>query len=288
MGMIEERKSMIRTWARSVTVALALVVLGAIPAMANQLNITVTTTCGCQYTITATGGGVTPNVPVTIDYSFKASVDNMVIDAAGSGTLHVNSDANGNFSLTVAGIPINIPCAGKVIDFHFVLASLNFDGVSDGFGFNPPSPAHMDCTNPPPPPVLPCPAGSFTFSYDAAGNLVIIFDQFPAPNDNSYGANAVGWGDHGHTFGNLTGSDHAGFQLKDPNGVVKLSFNIDYLSANVNALSGYSSLGPFGGDGKVLIGALTTADIAWTTSLAERTMATFGCSTRLMFSSSAA
>jgi uncharacterized repeat protein (TIGR01451 family) len=125
--------------------------------------------------------------------------------------------------------------------------------------------ASLSCTPPP----LPCPAGSFTFTVDAAGNLNIVFDQFPAPNDNSYGVNAVGWGTKGHTFSNLTGSDHAGFQLKDPNGVVKLSFNIDYLSANSNALSGYASLGPFGGDGNVLIGTLTTADIAWTTSLAK-------------------
>src|SRR4029079_15299313 len=36
---------------------------------------------------------------------------------------------------------------------------------------------------------LPCPAGSFTFSLDAGGNLNIVYDQFPAPNDNSYGAN---------------------------------------------------------------------------------------------------
>jgi uncharacterized repeat protein (TIGR01451 family) len=123
----------------------------------------------------------------------------------------------------------------------------------------------LSCTPPP----LPCPAGSFTFNVDAAGNLNIVFDQFPAPNDNSYGINAVGWGSHGHTFGNLTGSDHAGFQLKDPNGVVKLSFNIDYLSASATAPSGYESLGPFGGDGKVVIGTLTPADISYTTSLAK-------------------
>jgi hypothetical protein len=99
--------------------------------------------------------------------------------------------------------------------------------------------------------------------------LNIVFDQFPAPNDNSYGVNAVGWGSHGHTFSNLVGSDHAGFQLKDPGGVVRLSFNIDYISANASAPSGYASLGPFGGDGSILVGSLTPADIAFTTSLAN-------------------
>jgi uncharacterized repeat protein (TIGR01451 family) len=130
-------------------------------------------------------------------------------------------------------------------------------GAQDSGGFS--------CTPPP----LPCPAGSFTFSVDAGGNLNIIFDQFPAPNDNSYGVNAVGWGTKGHTFNDLVGSDHAGFQLKDPSGVIKLSFNIDYLSASSAAPSGYASLGPFGGDGTILAGTLTPSDIMWTTSLAN-------------------
>jgi uncharacterized repeat protein (TIGR01451 family) len=122
----------------------------------------------------------------------------------------------------------------------------------------------LSCTPPP----LPCPAGSFTFSVDASGNLRIVFDQFPAPNDNSYGVNAVGW-QNGHKFNDLVGSDHAGFQLRDTGGTVRLSFNIDYISANTSAPSGYASLGPFGGDGKILAGTLTPADITWTTSLAN-------------------
>jgi Domain of unknown function DUF11 len=123
----------------------------------------------------------------------------------------------------------------------------------------------VGCTPPPPPP---CPGGSFTFSSDANGNVSIIFDQFPAPNDNSYGLNAVGW-PNGHKFTDLVGSDHAGFQLRDGNGVVRLSFNIDYISADSSAPSGYRSLGPFGGDGKVLVGSLTPADISFTSSLAN-------------------
>lgn len=118
---------------------------------------------------------------------------------------------------------------------------------------------------PPPPP--PCPAGSFTFSFNAAGDLLIKYDQFPAPNDNSYGVNAVGWGTKGHTFSNLTGSDHAGFQLVDGGGVVRLSFNVDYISANTSAPSGYASLGVTGGDGQMLVG--TATGISATTSLAN-------------------
>jgi hypothetical protein len=97
----------------------------------------------------------------------------------------------------------------------------------------------------------------------------MVFDQFPAPNDNSYGVNAVGWGTKGHTFGNLTGSDKAGFQLKDPSGVVRLSFNVDYISAKSGTPSGYGSLGPFGGDGAILVGTLTAADGTFDSSLAR-------------------
>jgi hypothetical protein len=123
--------------------------------------------------------------------------------------------------------------------------------------------------NPPPPPPPPCPGGSFTFSVDANGDLNIVYDQFPAPNDNSYGANAVGWGTHGHKFSDLVGSDHAGFQLVDPSGVVKLDFNIDYLTAKTGTPSGYASLGPFGGDGKINVGTLTSSDVTFDSSLAR-------------------
>src|SRR5438876_4542714 len=126
-----------------------------------------------------------------------------------------------------------------------------------------------------------CPAGSFEYSVGGSisgidpgtGDLYIKFDQFPAPNDNSYGVNAVGWPEpRGHLFKDQINSDHAGFQLRDPNGVVKLSFDIDYLTAStVTAAtpSGYESLGPFGGDGRVVTGTLTPADLTWDTSLAR-------------------
>jgi hypothetical protein len=118
-----------------------------------------------------------------------------------------------------------------------------------------------------PPENTPCPAGSFTFVFVDGVGLHIRYDQFPAPNDNSYGTNAVGWGSHGHKFTDLVGSDHAGFQLVDPGGVVRLSFNVDYISANLSAPSGYASLGVTGGDGKMIVG---TADgISATSSLAN-------------------
>ncbi len=116
-----------------------------------------------------------------------------------------------------------------------------------------------------PPPAV-CPAGSFSYSFNAGGDLLIRYDQFPAPNDNSYGVNAVGW-TNGHTFNDLVGSDHAGFQLTDGSGVVQLSFNVDYISAVSSAPSGYASLGVNGGDGKMIVG--TASGITATTSLAN-------------------
>ena len=120
-------------------------------------------------------------------------------------------------------------------------------------------------------PETPCPEGLFTTQLQSNGDLLLIFDQYPAPSDNSYGANAVGWGSGGHTFSNLVTADHAGFTVSQ-NGTAKLDFNVDYLSStSVSSTnpSGYTSLGPFGGDGSVNVGTLTTSDVTWDTSLSR-------------------
>src|SRR5437773_7626258 len=123
----------------------------------------------------------------------------------------------------------------------------------------------------------PCPDGVFSYGSDgnvidpATGDLKITYDQFPAPNDNSYGVNAIGW-PNGHIFKDLVQSDHAGFQVLNPSRTVMLSFDIDYLTATpvtAGTPSGYKSLGPFGGDGAVLRGTLTPSDLTWDTSLAR-------------------
>lgn len=180
-------------------------------------------------------------------YKVSSSTDGITFTAFASG---VGSDAQ-----PVITIPVNDP----------TIKYLRFEVGAGGAGNNYLI-AAVTTTTTPPPEETPCPAGSFSFTYDAAG-LHIKYDQFPAPNDNSYGINAVGWGSHGHKFSDLVGSDHAGIQLRDGNGVVKLSFNVDYLTANAAAPSGYASLGVSGGDGKMLVG---TADgITATTSLAN-------------------
>jgi hypothetical protein len=88
--------------------------------------------------------------------------------------------------------------------------------------------------------------------------------------DNTYGDNAIGWGDDGaarpdrdgrprrgegaHTFRDLLGSDHAEMQLLDGDGVIAVQFRIDYISESVTAASGYASLGVSGGEGQLIIG----------------------------------
>jgi hypothetical protein len=118
------------------------------------------------------------------------------------------------------------------------------------------------------PTTLPCPAGTFTWSVDGGGNLQIVYDQFPAPNDNSYGDNSIGWKpNRPHRFKDLTNSDHAGIQIRNASNNVVLSFLVDYLTASASAPSGYASLGVTGGDGGMLTG--TATGITATTSLAK-------------------
>jgi hypothetical protein len=107
--------------------------------------------------------------------------------------------------------------------------------------------------------------------------------------DNTYGANAIGWGDTqtavdqsaqmaappmgmnpkdmmgmapkppkpgkgGHTFKDLLGSDHAEFKFTTSSGDLATQFKLDYISESDDAPSGYASLGVLGGDGKMVEG----------------------------------
>src|SRR5262249_871481 len=103
----------------------------------------------------------------------------------------------------------------------------------------------------------------------STGDVSIRYDQFPAPNDNSYGANAVGWGTKGHKFNDLVGSDHAGFSVLNPSNTDVLDFNIDSISTKTGTPSASASLGTVGGDGKITIGSLTAADLTFDTSFAR-------------------
>src|SRR5690242_7067674 len=109
-------------------------------------------------------------------------------------------------------------------------------------------------------------------------HLRITFD--PGFVDNTYGANAVGWGGSagmdggkmppkagkGHTFKDLVGSDHVELQLLDGAGQLALHFKLDYISEDASRPCGYGTLGVNGGDGKMLVGSAASI-LAVATSL---------------------
>jgi hypothetical protein len=106
-------------------------------------------------------------------------------------------------------------------------------------------------------------AGTLLYSTLANGDIRVSYLQDLGVNDNTYGTGAaIDW-PKGHTFGNLTGSDKLGVELKDANGQVVMKFYMDYISAastqetpgEYAVYSGYRSLGVTGGDGKMALGS---------------------------------
>lgn len=92
--------------------------------------------------------------------------------------------------------------------------------------------------------------GTLAYTTDASGNVYAVFVQPLSLNDNTYGANSIGWGKTSHTFSSLTGSDKAQFNFMNGAGQT-LIYTLDYFSADKNSASGYSTLGVLGGDGSV-------------------------------------
>jgi hypothetical protein len=113
------------------------------------------------------------------------------------------------------------------------------------------------------------PAATIEYLHETAGGqeyyrFRITFD--PAFVDNTYGANAIGWGQRGHTFMDLVGSDHAELSVFDGTSTMVSMFDIDYITANAASSCGYGALGVGGGEGKMLAGDAKYV-LASTTSL---------------------
>ncbi|NQT00965.1 MAG: PEP-CTERM sorting domain-containing protein [Planctomycetes bacterium] len=89
--------------------------------------------------------------------------------------------------------------------------------------------------------------------------------------DNSYGANAIGWGSaapsgKNHKFKDLKGSDKARFSISDSAENVVFDFTLDYISTSEQAPSGFASPGAASGEGNVHSGSAGNL-LAWGTSL---------------------
>jgi hypothetical protein len=101
------------------------------------------------------------------------------------------------------------------------------------------------------------PAAIVEYLHETAGGqnyyrFRVTFD--PSFVDNTYGVNAIGWGDKGHTWKDLLGSDHAELELFDNNHAMVAQLKIDYIGIDASQSCGYESLGVSGGDGKMLLG----------------------------------
>lgn len=118
---------------------------------------------------------------------------------------------------------------------------------------------------------------------DASGNLYVAFIQPVTLVDNSYGANAVGWGSYApsgknHKFQELIGSDKAQFVFTDGLGTTVLDITMDYIHGYGNKKEDppYASGGVVDGEGKVTVGSVGDV-IEWATSL-QYNWDTFGSS----------
>ena len=115
------------------------------------------------------------------------------------------------------------------------------------------------------------PAATVEYLHETAGGqeyyrFRVTFD--PTFVDNTYGTNAIGWGQHGHTYMDLVGSDHVELQLFDGSSTLVMDMKLDYISVDTTKSCGYGALGVSGGEGKILVGDAKYV-LGATTSLAR-------------------
>ncbi|MBK9362042.1 MAG: carboxypeptidase regulatory-like domain-containing protein [Rubrivivax sp.] len=111
-------------------------------------------------------------------------------------------------------------------------------------------------------------SGSLTYATLPNGDIRVTYLQDNNFNDNTYGTGSdAGWTSQGktHKFGDLTGSDKAGFEVRATDGTVLFKFYQDYITSSATNLdgygsySGYQSLGFSGGDGSLVTGGTLNA-----------------------------
>jgi len=129
-------------------IAVGLLAMSATSSMAHTLNVTVTATCACEYTVTATGNS-DANTSVTVNYGFTVISNGITYPV--NGHFQTSTDANGDFSETIAGLPLPGSCA-DIVSLWGTGASLTFNGITEyGFAVVPSSPILFCSTTPPPP-----------------------------------------------------------------------------------------------------------------------------------------
>lgn len=96
---------------------------------------------------------------------------------------------------------------------------------------------------------------SQTWVSNANGTMTLRTTLSQSFNDNTYGANQVGWPGRNHKFSHLVTSDMVQLALFDKNGARKMEFKLDYFSASTASPTGWQSLGTWGGDGAMILGS---------------------------------
>jgi hypothetical protein len=138
---------MFRRIAMLVALTAGLVFLSETPALASTMNVTVTATCMCKYTV-AVSGHTTPNALVTVTYSF--TVTSHGVDYIVNDQVFTTADADGNFSETIPGIGLPGSC-DDTVEFSGGSASLTLgEDAEKGFAIGLPS--TLFCLTEPPPP----------------------------------------------------------------------------------------------------------------------------------------
>lgn len=185
--------------------------------------------CGLRLTKTASAESVGAFEPVTFTYEVQNTGSKTLTNVAIVDDAGTPADASDDFTI-VSGVTL-LPGEIRSYSSDPIILPVKFcmdiGGASTEVGT-------MYVTS-----VDDC----WRFKYVQSRNVV----------DNTYGTGAVGW-PKGHTFGNLTGSDKAGFRLKDGNGSVVLEFFLDYISSSSAFPSGFGTLGFSGGDGSFVSG----------------------------------
>ena len=222
------------------------------PKGTNSVNCTATDACGksnsCSFTVTINDPGfnclpcfgfikqadrTTAPIGGTIIYTYT------VINCGGTALTNVTVvDDNGTPSLpgddVVVGTVTNLP-----------------PGTSTNLTYTAILPITV-CGNG-------SPSGLLIPQVLSNGNVRVVFIQATNINDNTYGANAMGWQEpRGHSLKDLLNSDHAVFQFRNGAGQIVMQFAQDYITAstpNATYPSGYRTLGVTGGDGAMVIGS---------------------------------
>jgi len=101
------------------------------------------------------------------------------------------------------------------------------------------------------------------YQAEDAQNLYFAFEQSVYINDNTYGANSIGWGSKGHKLDALLKSEHAEVKMYDANNNLVLDFFLDYASRHHKHTNNeVRCLGVSGGDGYMITGSASNVPAA--------------------------